>query len=223
MSAAIATVPGTCRRPLGAQLALFDAQFRHPRGTGLHVLDSHGATVSTGDVGRASSLISATAVIAYLSLFGLNFTLVRFLPTAPDKGPLITAAFILVAGAGTAIGLAYILLTPFLAPRLAFVEHRPALTAGFALLTAAAAVNLLTDSVFIAARKASFIALTDGAIGGLSKIVFGVTLAGTGAYGLFCASAGGFAAAALVSVVLIIQSVTGARRSRDNFWPSSRC
>jgi O-antigen/teichoic acid export membrane protein len=159
---------------------------------------------STGEVGRASSLISATAVIAYFSLFGLNSTLVRFLPTAPDKGPIITAAFILVAGAGAAIGLAYILLTPVLAPRLAFVEHRPALTVGFALFAAAAAVNLLTDSVFIASRKASFCALTDGAVGGLSKIVFGVTFAGTGAYGLFCASAGGFAAAALVSVVLII-------------------
>jgi len=159
---------------------------------------------STGDVGRASSLISATAVIAYLSLFGLNSTLVRFLPTAPDKGSLITAAFILVAGAGTTIGLAYILLTPVLAPRLAFVEHRPALAVGFALFAAASAVNLLTDSVFIAFRKAGFCALTDGVVGGLSKIVFGVTLAGTGAYGLFCASAGGLAAAALVSVVLII-------------------
>jgi O-antigen/teichoic acid export membrane protein len=159
---------------------------------------------STGDVGRASSLISATAVIAYFALFGLNSTLVRFLPTARDKGSLITAALILVAGSGAAIGLAYILLTPVLAPRLAFVEHRPALTAGFVLLTAAAAVNLLTDSVFIASRKADFCALTDGVVGGLSKIVFGVIFVGTGAYGLFCASAGGFAAAALVSVVLIV-------------------
>jgi O-antigen/teichoic acid export membrane protein len=159
---------------------------------------------STGDVGIASSLISATAVIAYFSLFGLNTTLVRFLPTAPDKGPIITGAFILVAGTGATIGLSYILLTPILAPRLAFVEHRPALTAGFALLTAATAVNLLTDSVFIACRKAGFCALTDGAVGGLSKIVFGVAFAGAGAYGLFCASAGGFAAAAVVSFVLIM-------------------
>ena len=159
---------------------------------------------STADVGRASSLISATALIAYFSLFGLNSTLVRFLPTARDKEPLITAAFILVACTGAVIGLAYILLTPVIAPRLAFVEHQLTLTAGFTLLTAAAAVNLLTDSVFVASRKASFCALTDGAVGGLSKIVFGVILAGTGAYGLFCASAGGFAVAALTSIILIV-------------------
>ena len=159
---------------------------------------------STEDVGRASSLISATSVIAYFSLFGLNSTLVRFLPTAREKDSLITAAFILVACTGAAIGLAYILLTPFFAPRLAFVEQQPALIVGFVLFTSAAAVNLLTDSVFIASRKAAFCALTDGAVSGLSKIIFGVILAGTGAYGLYSASAGGLAAAALVSVGLIV-------------------
>jgi O-antigen/teichoic acid export membrane protein len=159
---------------------------------------------STGDVGRASSLISATALIAYLSLFGLNSTLVRFLPTARNKASLITAAFVLVACTGATIGLCYIVLTPAIAPRLAFVAHRLALTAGFVLLTAAAAVNLLSDSVFVASRKAGFCALTDGVAGGISKIVFGLILVGTGAYGLFCASAGGFAAAALASIVLIV-------------------
>ena len=73
---------------------------------------------STEDIGRASSLISAAALIGYFSLFGLDSTLVRFLPTARDKGPLITAAFILVAGVGAIVALAYILLTPVIAPRL---------------------------------------------------------------------------------------------------------
>lgn len=40
---------------------------------------------STGDVGKASSLISATALIAYFALFGLNSTLVRFLPGLQKK------------------------------------------------------------------------------------------------------------------------------------------
>src|ERR1035441_1259012 len=49
---------------------------------------------STADVGRASSLISATTVIAYLALLGLNSTLVRHLPTAPDRNALITAGLL---------------------------------------------------------------------------------------------------------------------------------
>lgn len=159
---------------------------------------------STEDVGIASSLISATALIAYFALLGLNSTLVRYLPTARQSGALITAALLLVGGCGALIGLVYLLLTPVLAPRLAFVEGDPAFAVGFVLLAAATAVNMLTDSVFIARRKSGFCALTDGAIGGLSKILLGVLLVGTGAYGLFSASVGGLAVAAIASIVMML-------------------
>jgi len=162
---------------------------------------------STGDVGRASSLVTATALIAFLSLFGLNSTLVRFLPTSRNRDALITSAVILVAACGAGFGLIYILLTPVLAPRLAFVEHRPVMVAGFVLLTSVAAVNLLTDAVFIASRKASYCALTDGGVSGITKIASGLILAGTGAYGLYCACAAGFATAAVVSLVLIVTAL----------------
>ncbi len=162
---------------------------------------------SPTDVGKASSLISATTVIAYLSLLGLNSTLVRHLPSAPDREELITAGLVLVAGCGAGIGLLYVLLIPAVAPRLAFLEQRPGLAIGFVLLTAAAAVNLLTDSVFVASRQAGYSALTDGGVGGVTKVVSVAILAGTGAYGLFCASAGGFAAAALASVVLMTKTL----------------
>lgn len=155
------------------------------------------------DVGRASALISAMSLIAYFALFGLNSSLVRYLPTAENRSSLITGAFILVAGSGAILGLGYVLLTPIFAPRLAFISHNPVLAAGFVALTAAAAVNLLTDSVFIASRKAGLCALTDGGFGGVSKILLGLVLAGGGAYGVFCAAGGGFAVAAGVSVVLI--------------------
>ena len=158
---------------------------------------------SSTDVGKASSLISATSLIGYFALFGLNSTLIRFLPTAEDGNRLITSALLLVVGTGASIGFVYVLLTPVIASRLAFIDRSPALTAGFVLLSSAAAVNVLTDSVFIAHRRAELCALTDGVIGGFGKIIFGLVLAGTGAYGLFSASTGGFAASALASVVLI--------------------
>ena len=159
---------------------------------------------STEDVGISSSLISATSLITYFSLFGLNSTLVRFLPTAGRKHSLVTVSLTLVACAGAVIGLAYILLTPVIAPPLAFVEHRPTLVLGFVLLTSVAAINQLTDSVFIAARKAHLCALSDAVIGGTSKIILGVILVSAGSYGLYSASVGGMAAAALASVFLII-------------------
>lgn len=158
---------------------------------------------STEDVGKASSLISATTVIAYLALLGLNSTLVRYLPTAQDRGALITASFLLVAGCAAGIGLVYVAATPVIAPRLAFISHSPLLAVGFAFLCAGAAINLVTDSVFIASRRAGLCAVTDGGIGGIAKIASGVLLAGTGAYGLFAASTGGFASSALASIIII--------------------
>ena len=155
------------------------------------------------DVGKASSLISATTLIAYLALFGLNNSLVRFLPTAPDRNALITSALLLVGAGGAVMGLVYALLTPVMAPGLAFVGHQMILVVGFALLTAAGAVNLITDSVFVAARKAGYNAIVDGGVGGLTKVTCAVLLAGTSAYGLFCASTAGFVTAGVASVVLM--------------------
>jgi O-antigen/teichoic acid export membrane protein len=172
---------------------------------------------STTDVGKASSLVAATTVIAYFALVGLNNTFVRYLPTAPDRDALLTAGFLLVGICGAGMGLVYVFLTPFIAPRLSFLRDQPALAAGFVLLTAAAAVNLLTDSVFIASRKAGFAALTDGAIGGVTRLVSAVVLVGTGAYGIFCASAGGYAAAALASLVLITTSLHSRPSLRQPF------
>lgn len=158
---------------------------------------------SAVDVGRASSLISATTVIAYLSLLGLNSTFGRYLPTADDKGAVITAGLLGVSLCGAIVGLGYVFLTPVLAPRIDFVAKHPWLTVAFIFLTAAAAVNLLTDSVFVASRRAGITALVDGGIGGIGKVVAALALVGTGAWGLYCASAIGIALSAISSVILI--------------------
>jgi len=159
---------------------------------------------SPEDVGKASSLISATTFTAYFAMVGLNTTVMRFFPTATNKGSLLTAAFVMVSGAAAAIAVGYVMLTPIVAPKLDFVAHSALMTAGFALMAAATAVNVVTDSVFMASRRSELCAITDGFVGGGGKIIFGVILAGTGAYGLYLAAVGGFAAAAVVSIVLIV-------------------
>jgi O-antigen/teichoic acid export membrane protein len=158
---------------------------------------------SSTDVGLASSLVTATSVISFLSLLGLNSTLIGRLPTASNRNTLITASFVLVGGFGAVLAALYVAVTPMVAPRLALVEHSPALAIGFVLLTAAAGVNALTDSVFIGSRKAIFCAVTDGGVGGPAKIVIGLLLVGTGAFGLFSAATAAFAISSLVSLALI--------------------
>jgi O-antigen/teichoic acid export membrane protein/acyl carrier protein len=158
---------------------------------------------NASDVGKASTLISATNVIGYLALLGLNNAMGKYLPTARNRDALISSGLTLVAICGVVVALAYIGLTPVTAPRLAFVAKSPVLTVGFALLTATAALNLLTDSIFVASRKAQYTAFVDGIVEGLGKIAFAVALVGAGAYGIFSASVGGTALGAGASLVII--------------------
>jgi O-antigen/teichoic acid export membrane protein len=72
-------------------------------------------------------------------------------------------------------------------------------------LTAGGGINVLTDSIFIAVEKANYNAIVDGVVGGIAKIALVVILAGTGAYGVFGAATGGFVAAAVASVLLMVK------------------
>jgi len=158
---------------------------------------------TTPAVGRATSLISATALIGYAALLGLNSTLIRYLPTSGHRDTLITTALLLVGSFGALLAFGYALAAPAFASSLAFLAHRPLFVVGFVLMGAATAINLVTDAVFIAFRRAGVNALVDGGLGGVTRLLLIPVAAGSGAYGLYCASVGGFAAAAIASVILI--------------------
>jgi O-antigen/teichoic acid export membrane protein len=159
----------------------------------------------TTTVGKASSLISASNLIAFLGLLGMNTTFVRYLPMAKNRNRLITAGVSLVGVGSGAVALVYVFLMPLVSRPLAFVTHSLPLAAGFVILTAGAGVNLLTDSVFIAAGKSQYNALVDGVIGGGTKIILVFLLASAGAYGVFGAATGGFVIAAFASLLLMMK------------------
>jgi len=154
-------------------------------------------------VGRATSLLSATTLIAYVALLGIGTTLVRYLPRSDHRDTLITAGLLLVGSFAALLALGYALAAPAFASSIAFLAHRPLFVVGFVLLAAATTINLITDAVFIAYRQAGVNALVDGGIGGVTRLLLIPVAAGSGAYGLYCASVGGFAAAAIASLILI--------------------
>jgi O-antigen/teichoic acid export membrane protein len=162
---------------------------------------------SVSDVGKGSALISGAGLIGILSLIGLNSGMGRYLPNARNRDALISSGLTVVAVLGALGGLLYILLTPLIAPQLAFVERSPVLLVGFALVTSLAAVNTLTDVIFVASRKAKYTTFVDGVLGGIGKLALVAVLTGAGAYGLFLASAIGTALAALSSLFLIITAM----------------
>jgi O-antigen/teichoic acid export membrane protein len=144
---------------------------------------------NASQIGEATLLISATSLISYLSLLGFNNTLIRFLPTAEDPVAQINTGLLLCFGASMVLGSLYVLGLPIFAPSLTFIRDSPWYAIGFVFLTACSAVNLLTDSVFIAYRKAQYNFVVDGVIQSGSKLSLPLLLVGLGTFGIF-ASAG---------------------------------
>ena len=132
---------------------------------------------TTESVGIASSLISASNLIMFLGLLGMNTTFVRYLPIAKHRNRLITGGVSVVSIGSGIIALGYVFLMPLISRPISFVTHSLPLAAGFVLLTAAAGVNLFTDSAFIAAGKSQYNILIDGVVGGEAKVILVFILA----------------------------------------------
>ena len=99
---------------------------------------------SPEQVGVGTSLISAISLIAYLSLLGLNGTLVRFMATSRARDAQITESLVVVGVVGIVISLVYLMVVPLYAPSLAFVADNPLYASVFLLAGAAVSYTHLT-------------------------------------------------------------------------------
>ena len=165
---------------------------------------------SPGEIGIASTLISATTLIAYLSLLGLNNSLIRYLPLSKNRDAEVTQSILVTVGGALLVATVYVVVAPLVAPRLVLLSDSPAHSFFFVILTAAAAANLLTDSAFIALRGAKYNLLVDGIVQSLIKLALVAPLVALGAFGLYVA----YGLSAVVAVVLsvaLLCSVMGLR------------
>jgi O-antigen/teichoic acid export membrane protein len=154
------------------------------------------------EIGLASSLISAMGLISYLALLGFNSTFIKYLPKSKQRNENINTGLLLVFGAALLIAAGYILLLPLIAPKLHFLHDSLAYSAGFIVMTAVAAANFLTDSVYIAFRGAKYNLYVYALMGVLKLgLVFG--MAGLGAYGLYAATGAAGLAGLGLSLVLM--------------------
>jgi O-antigen/teichoic acid export membrane protein len=162
---------------------------------------------TAGQIGAATTLISGATLISYISLFGFNSTFIRFLPTSRQKDEEINTGLLIVFSVALLAATLYVLLIPRFAPRLDFVSGSLVYGMGFVVLTAFWAVNLATDSVFIAFRRAQYNLVVDGFIQGATKLALPALVVGLGAYGVFLSSGLAAAAAVLASLLLMARSI----------------
>ena len=167
---------------------------------------------SPQDVGLAGSLAAAGDSLALFAQLGLNIAIVRTLPASSRKAADVVTSVLVVLGAGVVFGLGYALLLPLTSPRLADVLSSPLVVAAFAVLVAGTALNVLTDSVFLAIDRVwSFLRL-NGLLMGALKCGLPFLLAGAGAFGLYGSIGLAVSVCGVASVWAILRHVPGPRR-----------
>ncbi|HXH27171.1 MAG TPA: oligosaccharide flippase family protein, partial [Candidatus Acidoferrum sp.] len=156
-------------------------------------------------VGVASTLISAMNFIAYLALLGFDTTFIKFLPGSQRRSEQIDTGLLLVGGAALLAATGYAFIAPRLAPGLHVLSDHWYFMVGYVFLVTGAAVNLVTDSIFIAYRSAKYNFFIDGLTASSLQVVLPMALVGLGAYGVFAASGAAAFIAMLVSIVVLMR------------------
>ncbi|GGO71842.1 lipopolysaccharide biosynthesis protein [Nocardioides deserti] len=143
-------------------------------------------------VGVAGAIVTASDTLALFAQLGLNIALVRTMPRSRHQAADFTVSVVVVGSAAAVFALGYLLVLPHTAPRVHDALAGPWVGALFVGLVAATAVNMLTDSVFLAIDRVRSYLWLNGLVLGLTKCTLPVLLAGAGVLGLY-GSAGGAA------------------------------
>ncbi|MEU5523768.1 lipopolysaccharide biosynthesis protein [Streptomyces sp. NPDC047860] len=169
---------------------------------------------TASQVGLATSLISATSLLATFSLLGLNNTLIRFPAGREARNAQISQALLLVAVVGCAAGGIYLLGLPLYGAKLEFVRDDWMSAAAFAAFCGCAAASMLVKSVFNAARIPEYNVLIDGLTQGASKVAIPAVLTGLGVFGIVASAGVGYAVTVVVALLVL--------RRRLGFRPDLR-
>ncbi len=156
---------------------------------------------STERVGLATSLINAISLISYLSLFGLNSVLIRYRAAEPARNSQVTRSLLISGGGGLLFATGFLVLLPLLSPKLEFIREDPLYALLFVAFCSLASINLLTDSVFMAARLPQYNLLVDGIVQSLSKLAMPIFLVTFGAVGIVASTGIGYAVAVIASLI----------------------
>ncbi len=162
---------------------------------------------SSVSIGRATTVISAMSVISYVSDLGLSQTLIRVLPTSQDADAEINTALVLSTGLAMVIAVGYLVVVPSIAPNVGFLRAHLINAVAFVVLNGCAAANLLTDSVFIARRRAYYNFLVDGVVQGITKVALLGGFLAFSAFGIFASTGLASGVAVVASLIFLVWRV----------------
>jgi len=116
-------------------------------------------TFDKEQVGLGSAIISATSLISTLSLLGFSVSIVRFIPSASDRGLIINSSMTISTAAAIVISLGFIAGLSWFSPSLLFLQRNYAYSTWVIIYVVGWTISMLLDCVFIGLRKASVVFL----------------------------------------------------------------
>lgn len=108
------------------------------------------------EVGWGSAIISAISLLALLCRLGFNASLIRFLSKTEEPREMINSCFIFTGIIGLIVSAVFILGVDFFSPALSFIKENIIFSLTVTVIVLAEAFSELSDSVFVARRKAEF-------------------------------------------------------------------
>lgn len=152
--------------------------------------------VQPEEIGIATALISASALITQISLLGLKEGIVRYVPTSSNKNTTISTSLSVLTLFTVVLCLLFVLFLPVFAPKLLFIRDNIAYLLLFVVSVTSFSLNQFQEGVFVAYRAAGYV-LAKNAVWGVIKVLSPLVFYGFGAHGVFFA----FSAGSIVSVL----------------------
>jgi O-antigen/teichoic acid export membrane protein len=136
-------------------------------------------------VGIATCLINSAAMITFLSICGLDTTIMRFHMSGREPNALVTQSIAIVSVVAAVMAAGYVMLVPFYEPSLGFVRSNILYAVGLVAGSVLGSIAIVTDAVFVATRKTEYNLFVNCLLHGLTRNVVLFLLTGLGAYGIF--------------------------------------
>lgn len=156
-------------------------------------------------VGLATATISVATFIMNMSILGLNYSIIHFLPklirNSKKTNQLLTGSFMIVSAAAALFAGIFVVMLPYVSPRLFFI--REGITGWtFLLFTIAISADYFTESIFLALRSGKYIFLKNVLVSAC-KILLPIFFIGLGAIGIFSSWALAICSALVVSYIVL--------------------
>jgi len=154
-------------------------------------------------IGLATTLISATNLLSFTSLLGLNSGLIRYFPQASSRSDIVTTVFILTGSAGAALAVLLLVAMELVSPQLAFIRQPVALAIWFVAFMVFSVWNIAIESAFISYRATVFVLLKNTVLS-LMKVALPLCFVSRGATGIFLAISVATVVAVCASLLVLV-------------------